>query len=81
MKINAFKTVELGDVIVTAFDKAAQYSANPQTVSHMATRAVLRILRRSADSKVQVWPQPPSKPPGASTRSGCSTRRARLRES
>jgi hypothetical protein len=79
MKMNAFKTAELGDVIVAAFDKAARYSTDPRTVSHMATQAVLRILRRSVDSKVRVSPQPPSTP--AVARSGCSTRRARPRRS
>ena len=47
MKTNFYKTVELGDVVVAAFDEAAHYSSDPRKVSRLATRAVLRMLRRA----------------------------------
>jgi hypothetical protein len=47
MKTNFYKTAELGDVVVAAFDEAAHYSSDPRRVSRLATRAVLRMLRRA----------------------------------
>jgi hypothetical protein len=45
MRATIRETVELGEVVVTAFDKAAQYSANPREVAHLATRAIALMLR------------------------------------
>jgi hypothetical protein len=38
------KTAQLGEVIVTAYDKAAQYSSDPKVVSRLATHAVALML-------------------------------------
>ena len=45
MGTNARKTVLLGDLVVAAFDIAAQYSCDPLVVSLLATRTVMRVLR------------------------------------
>ena len=47
MRTNVYKTAEIGDLVVAAFDKAAQYSTDPREVSRLATRAVMRMLRRA----------------------------------
>lgn len=47
MRAISQKTSELGELIVAAFDKAALYSTSPGEVSRLATRAVLRTLRRT----------------------------------
>lgn len=39
------KTAEFGEVVVTAFDKAAHYSTSPREVSRLATRVIAHILR------------------------------------
>jgi hypothetical protein len=36
----------VGDLIVAAYDEAAQYSTDPAEVSRLATRAVIHILER-----------------------------------
>jgi hypothetical protein len=46
MKTTVHKTAQLGDLVVAAFDKAAQYSTDPREVSRLATRAVMHMLRR-----------------------------------
>ena len=45
MRTDTYKTVQLGDLVVAAFDLAARYSTDPRKVSRMATRAVARLLR------------------------------------
>ena len=45
MRANLRKTAELGEVVVTAFDHAAQYSADPKEVALLATRAIALMLR------------------------------------
>lgn len=45
MKATLRKTAELGEVVVTAFDKAARYSINPSEVSRLATQAIAHMLR------------------------------------
>jgi hypothetical protein len=45
MKATLRKTAELGDVVVTAFDKAAHYSSNPREVSRLAALAVAHMLK------------------------------------
>lgn len=47
MRAHIHKTAQLGELIVAAFDEAAGYSADPQEVSRLATRAVLHMLRRA----------------------------------
>lgn len=57
MRTNIHKTAELGELVVAAFDKAAQYSTDPRQVSRMATRAVvhmLRNVRRTSPRRLQL---------------------------
>jgi len=44
MTIQIPKTVSLGDLILTVFDKAAQYSADPREVSRLATQTISHML-------------------------------------
>ena len=46
MRTHVHKTAQLGDLVVVAFDMAAQYSTDPGEVSRLATRAVMHMLRR-----------------------------------
>jgi hypothetical protein len=41
------KTAQLGELVVAAFKEAARYSTDPDEVSRLATRAVMRIVRRA----------------------------------
>ncbi len=45
MRANLRKTAELGEVVVTAFDKAAHYSTDPREVAQLATQAIALMLR------------------------------------
>jgi hypothetical protein len=45
MRADLRKTAELGEVVVTAFDKAAHYSTDPREVAQLATQAVVLMLR------------------------------------
>jgi hypothetical protein len=47
MRTDTHKTVRLGDLVVAAFDKAAQHSSDPREISRLATRAVMQMLRRA----------------------------------
>jgi len=47
MTTNVRRTVQLGDLVVAAFDRAAKHSADPREVSRLATQAVKRILRHA----------------------------------
>jgi len=47
MSTNAHETAQLGELVVAAFDEAAQYTSDPREVSHLATRAVMRLLRQA----------------------------------
>jgi hypothetical protein len=47
VRTNARKTVFLGDLVVAAFDMAAGYSSDPRAVSLLASRTVIRVLRRA----------------------------------
>jgi hypothetical protein len=51
MKNQTRKTVPLGELILAVFDRAAQYSTNPQEVSRLATQAVSHMLWRAPRSK------------------------------
>ncbi len=46
VKTQIQKTVPLGELILTVFDKAAQYSLDPREVSRLATRTVAHMLSR-----------------------------------
>jgi hypothetical protein len=46
MRTDAHETAQLGELVVAAFDEAAQYSSDPREVSRLATRAVMQMLRR-----------------------------------
>lgn len=45
MESNTHMTI--GDLVDEAFDEAAHYSADPRSVSHLATQAAARLLRRA----------------------------------
>lgn len=47
MRTNVHPTAQLGELVVAAFDKAAQYSTDPREVARLATRAVMHMLRRA----------------------------------
>ena len=46
MSTKARTTVRLGDLVVVAFDWAAQCSSDPRDVPLLATKAVEQLLRR-----------------------------------
>ena len=50
MRTTLHKTVQLGELVVAAFDEAAQYSTNPRDVSHLATGAVRHVLLHARKS-------------------------------
>ena len=56
MRTNAHETAQLGELVVAAFDAAAQYNSDPREVSRLATRAVMHLLRH-------VWKRSPSSQP------------------
>jgi hypothetical protein len=58
VRTNIHKTVQLGELVVAAFDKAAQRSGDPREISRLATGAVMRILRRAR--KTSTRPTPPA---------------------
>jgi hypothetical protein len=47
MTMTVYKTVQFGDLVVAAFDEAAQRSSDPREVSRLATRSVKHILWRA----------------------------------
>lgn len=49
MRTTVDKTAQLGELVVAAFDKAAQYSTDPREVSRLATRAVMHMLWRARE--------------------------------
>jgi hypothetical protein len=46
------KTVPLGELILTVFDKAAQYSRDPREVSRLATQTLAHMLLRDRNLTV-----------------------------
>jgi len=48
--------VQLGELVVAAFDKAAQLSSDPREISRLATTAVMRILRRARKTSTPLTP-------------------------
>jgi hypothetical protein len=47
MRTNVRKTVQLGELVVAAFDWAARCGSDPREVPLLATKAVEYLLRRS----------------------------------
>lgn len=45
MERKGYKTILLGELVVAAFDIAAQYSTDPREISRLATKAVIHIMR------------------------------------
>jgi hypothetical protein len=43
----ARQIVSLGELVAAAYDQAAEYSADPNVVTRLAARAVLRVLRNA----------------------------------
>ena len=44
--MTGYITVQLGDLVVAAFDEAARHSRDPREVSRLATRAIKHLLWR-----------------------------------
>lgn len=49
MKTQTQQTVPLGELILTVFDHAAQFSVDPKEVSHLATETVAHMLWRGGN--------------------------------
>ena len=47
MKTKVHQTAEFGDLVVTAFDSAAQCSTDPAEVSRLARQMVMHLLRHA----------------------------------
>ena len=47
MRAKTRNTVQFGELVVAAFDNAAQYSTDPKVVSRLATDLVVHMLRRA----------------------------------
>jgi len=47
MKAKVRQTGEFGDLVVTAFDSAAQCSTDPAEVSRLARQMVMHVLRHA----------------------------------
>ena len=47
VRVTVPRTVQLGELVVAAFDGAAEHSTDPQEVSRMAIRIVLNVLHRA----------------------------------
>jgi hypothetical protein len=45
MTTDTKRTVQLGDLVVAAFDEAAHHSSDPEEVSRLATRVVMQMLQ------------------------------------
>jgi hypothetical protein len=52
MRTDTHHTVQLGALVVAAFDSAAQHSTDPREVSRLATEAVIHLLRRARESHI-----------------------------
>lgn len=49
VRTSTYETVPLGELVMAAFDVAAQYSADPQEISRLATSSVTHLLRCAGD--------------------------------
>ena len=56
MRTTVHNTTQLGDLVVAAFDEAAQYGADPEEVSDLATRAVRHMLRHARKASTLLSP-------------------------
>ena len=59
MRTNAPQTIVVGDLVVAAFDIAANYSRDPRLVSRLATTAVRNVL---ISARRMSTPSSPPKP-------------------
>lgn len=56
MKSQNSKTVALGELISAVFDKAAEYSTDPQEVSRLAVQTIERMLWRGWQATLSPCP-------------------------
>jgi hypothetical protein len=56
MRTQVHKTAQFGELVVAAFDRAADYSTDPREVSRLATQAVAHILRRARNTSISLSP-------------------------
>jgi hypothetical protein len=47
MRTRIPQTIPLGELILTVFDEAAQYSADPRDISRLATQTISHMLGRA----------------------------------
>jgi hypothetical protein len=52
MKTQGYRTTQFGELVVAAFDGAANYSTDPREVSRLATQAVTHMLRRARKASI-----------------------------
>ena len=58
MRTQFHKTTLVGELVVAAFDKAAQYTTDPEEVARLATRAVTHMLRSARRTRTSTPPSP-----------------------
>ena len=56
MRTHTYKTAQFGELVVAAFDVAAQYSTDAHEVSRLATKAVVQMLKHARGTSI---PMPP----------------------
>ncbi len=56
MRTQVHKTAQFGELVVAAFDGAADYSTDPREVSRLATQAVAHILRHARSTSISLPP-------------------------
>jgi hypothetical protein len=54
-------TVQLGELVVAAFDIAAQHTTDPREASRLATEVVVNLLRRARGTSHSARRLPPEK--------------------
>jgi hypothetical protein len=52
MRTDKSKTVQFGDLVVAAFDEAANHASDPEEVSRLATMVVMQVFQ----SQRAFWP-------------------------
>ena len=57
MKTHVRKSIPFGDLVVAAFDRAAQYRSDSDDVSRLAVRALLHVLRHTPGVSISLSPQ------------------------
>jgi len=70
MKTKVHETAELGDLVVTAFDSAAQCSTDPAEVSRLARQMVMHLLRHARSAFALASPFDGAHPGGGRRASG-----------